>query len=566
MLQPKSQFNQSKTQIKQALISVSDKTGIVELCQQLTANNVKIISTGGTAKILTENGIPNTEISDYTGFPEMMDGRVKTLHPKIHGGILGLREEHSQVAKEHGIDWIDLVICNLYPFQKTSEKEGVTIEELIENIDIGGPSMLRSCAKNYQYTTVIVDPADYSKVIEELNTGGVEFQTRQELAIKAIGHTAQYDTFIHGFLTSFVTKAVEEGSSFHSNNSNITNVQNGDIKSPLQFSQTLDLSFTKDKDLRYGENPNQQASIYRIPNTNSPILDAKIHQGIELSYNNMLDATAGYEIISEFSEPSCVVIKHTNPCGVATDSNIDTAFNKAYNADSMSAFGGIIAINRECTGTIAESIAKVFAEIVIAPSYSIEALEILAKKKKLRVLEIPEIKTKIENKVAHLSKGVKVEDFGGIKNLEYRFIEGGLMVQQKNTFELKLSDLECKTVVTASKSDLESAIFGWAALKHIKSNAIMLVKDSVSVGIGMGQVSRVDAVNLALSKAGGNSTGSVLLSDAFFPFRDSIDLVAKHGIKVIVQPGGSMKDQDIIDACNELGIAMYFTGSRCFKH
>jgi phosphoribosylaminoimidazolecarboxamide formyltransferase / IMP cyclohydrolase len=548
-------MHQAKTQIKQALISVSDKTGIIEFALQLHQFGVKIISTGGTAKSLTENGIPNTEISDYTGFPEMMDGRVKTLHPKIHGGILGLRDEHLDVATKHEIDWIDLVVCNLYPFQKTAAKPGVKLEELIENIDIGGPSMLRSCAKNYQYTTVIVDPMDYIKVIDELKTGGVSFENRQELAIKAIGHTAQYDTFIHRFLSKFVVD-VSNNSPLEGWQAKPDGVFQGDattntVLATASFPQNLDFAFAKYKDLRYGENPNQAASIYRIPGTTSPILDAKIHQGIELSYNNMLDATAGYEIVSEFSEPSCVVIKHTNPCGVATDKDIDVAFNKAYNADSMSAFGGIIAVNRECSSMIAGSIANVFAEIVIAPGYSLEALEILSKKKNLRVLEIPEInsKQKIEN-----------------SNLEYKFIDGGLMAQQKNTFGLKLSDLECKTKLTALQQDLETAVFGWSALKYVKSNAIMLVKDNVSVGIGMGQVSRVDAVNLALNKAGDKSIGSVLLSDAFFPFRDSIDLVAKYGIKTIIQPGGSKKDQEVIDACDELGIAMYFTGSRCFKH
>jgi phosphoribosylaminoimidazolecarboxamide formyltransferase / IMP cyclohydrolase len=553
-------MHQAKTLIKQALISVSDKTGIIEFAKELHQLGVKIISTGGTAKTLTENGVPNIEISDYTGFPEIMDGRVKTLHPKIHGGILGLRDKHLEVATKHNIDWIDLVVCNLYPFQKTAAKPNVEIEELIENIDIGGPSMLRSCAKNYQYTTVIVDPVDYSKVIEELKTGGVSFPNRQELAIKAIGHTAQYDTFIHSFLKEFVkAKNVAEGLSLHGRN--ISSLDHGITGVPLQsassvFPDSLEFSFQKDKDLRYGENPNQMACIYRTVGRASPILDAKIHQGIELSYNNILDTATGFDIISEFDNPSCVVIKHTNPCGVATDQDIDIAFQKAYSADSMSAFGGIIAINRECTKVIAESIAKVFAEIVIAPSYSPEALDILSKKKKLRVLEIPEINLKSVDKTLTFSP----------QTLDFKIIEGGYLAQQKNTSDLKISDLECKTKLTASQADLETAVFGWSTLKHVKSNAIMLVKDNVSVGIGMGQVSRVDAVNLAISKAGNLAQGSVLLSDAFFPFRDSIDLIAKHGIKTIVQPGGSIKDQEVIDACDELGVAMYFTGSRCFKH
>jgi phosphoribosylaminoimidazolecarboxamide formyltransferase / IMP cyclohydrolase len=553
-------MHQAKRLIKQALISVSDKTGIVEFAKELNQLGVKIISTGGTAKTLTDNGIPNTEISDYTGFPEMMDGRVKTLHPKIHGGILGLRDEHLEVATEHGIDWIDLVVCNLYPFQKTASKPDVKLEELIENIDIGGPSMLRSCAKNYQYSTVIVDPLDYVKVIEELQTGGVDFETRQELAIKAIGHTAQYDTFIHKFLSEFIGKDTA-AENFYSRGQADVNADQDIAQISLQsessiFPKHFNSTFTKDKDLRYGENPNQMASIYKTDGRSSPVLDAKIHQGIELSYNNILDIAAGFEIISDFSEPSCVVIKHTNPCGIATDQDISKAFQKAYSADSMSAFGGIIAINRQCTVTIAESIAKVFAEIIVAPSYSVEALEILSKKKKLRVLEIPEINL----------KNVDKAQTSTAQTLDFKIIEGGYLVQQKNIFNLRIEDLECKTKSVASIEDLETAVFGWSALKHVKSNAIMLVKDNVSVGIGMGQVSRVDAVNLALNKAGDKAVGSVLLSDAFFPFRDSIDLVAKYGIKTIIQPGGSMKDQEVIDACNELGIAMYFTGSRCFKH
>lgn len=560
-------MHQSQTMIRQALISVSDKTGIIEFAKELHGLGIKIISTGGTAKALSESGIPNTEISDYTGFPEMMDGRVKTLHPKIHGGILGLRDEHLQVATEHNIDWIDLVVCNLYPFQKTAAKPNVQLEELIENIDIGGPSMLRSCAKNYQYTTVIVDPTDYEKVIDQLKTGGVTFETRQELAIKAIGHTAQYDTFIHSFLSEFVNKNASldgvDSLAIKTNKSvNQSDIARLVLTTPLQepthsiFPEIFITTFTKDKDLRYGENPNQMASVYRTVGRTSPVLDAKIHQGIELSYNNILDATAGFEIISEFVEPSCVVIKHTNPCGIATDQDIDIAFNKAYNADAMSAFGGIITINRECTAAIAELIAKVFAEIVMAPSYSPKALEILSKKKKLRVLEIPEI----------VSNKSDVDNSHSAQNLEFKIIKGGYLAQQKNSFNLKISDLECKTKAQASQQDLESVVFGWSALKHVKSNAIMLVKDNVSVGIGMGQVSRVDAVNLAIGKAGDLAQGSVLLSDAFFPFRDSIDLIAKHGITTIVQPGGSMKDQEVIDACDELGVAMYFTGSRCFKH
>jgi phosphoribosylaminoimidazolecarboxamide formyltransferase / IMP cyclohydrolase len=516
-------MNQNITNIKRALISVSDKSGIVDFAQELHNLGVEIVSTGGTAKLLTENNIPNIEISDYTGFPEMMDGRVKTLHPLVHGGILGLRDEHAKVAEENKIGWIDLIVVNLYPFQKTTEKPNVTLEEVIENIDIGGPSMIRSGSKNYGYVTTIVEPGDYSIVLEELKEGGVKFETRQELAIKAFGQTAKYDTFINSYLSKKL------------------------LDSSLDFPTDLTLQYELKQSLRYGENPNQKAALYKIPNSNSAILDARIHQGIELSYNNVLDCEAAYNIVKEFVDPACVVIKHTNPCGVATDADIVTAFERAYNADALSAFGGIISLNRKCTKSIAESISKVFAEIVIAPEYDAEALVILSKKKKLRVLEISDF-------------------YRQGSSMEYKSINGGLLVQESNQFNVELESLELKTTMRASDEDLSTAMFGWKVLKHVKSNGILIAKDNTTVGIGMGQVSRVDAVELALKKAGENSVGSVLLSDAFFPFRDSIDLIAKYGIRTIIQPGGSMRDQEVIDACNEHGIAMYFTGNRCFKH
>jgi phosphoribosylaminoimidazolecarboxamide formyltransferase / IMP cyclohydrolase len=513
---------------KRALISVSDKTGLVDFAKVLHSNGCEIISTGGTAKLLAQNGIPTIEISDYTGFPEMMDGRVKTLHPKVHGGILGLRTEHQEVATAHEIGWIDMVICNLYPFEATTKKAGVKYEEIIENIDIGGPSMIRSASKNFQYVSIICDASDYGDLANQIGNGGISFESRQKLAIKAFGHTAKYDTFIHNFLSQY-----------------IENTENPEIES--KFPNQLNLSYEKVYGLRYGENPGQEACLYKIPNSHSAILDAKIHQGIALSYNNVLDCEAGYTIAKEFVNPACVVIKHTNPCGVATDMDIITAFTKAYNADALSAFGGIIALNRECNETIALEISKVFAEIVIAPSYTPEALEILSKKKKLRVLEVADF-------------------YKATSQYEYKSIDGGMLVQESNKTDLTLEGLTLQTQVTATQEDLDTAIFGWKALKYVKSNGILLAKDNVTVGIGMGQVSRVDAVELAIKKAGDKATGSVLCSDAFFPFRDSIDLIASHGIKTIIQPGGSMRDQDVIDACNEYGIAMYFTGNRCFKH
>ena len=517
-------MNQHLTTIKRALISVSDKTGIVEFAQELSKLGVEIISTGGTAKLLTENNIPNIEISDHTGFPEMMDGRVKTLHPLVHGGILGLRDEHAEVAQINGIDWIDLIAVNLYPFEKTTEKANVSLEEVIENIDIGGPSMIRSGSKNYGYVTTIVEPADYNLILSEMKSGGVKFETRQKLAIKAFGQTAKYDTFINSYLEKRLLEAEDQS-----------------------FPNKLNLQYELKQTLRYGENPNQKAALYKLPNSNSAILDAKIHQGIELSYNNVLDCEAAYNIVKEFVDPACVVIKHTNPCGVATNSDIVKAFEQAYNADALSAFGGIISLNRKCTAPIALSISKVFAEIVIAPEYEIEALEILSKKKKLRVLEISDF-------------------YRQGSTMEYKSINGGMLAQQSNQFNVELSNLELQTNVEASIENLQTALFGWKVLKHVKSNGILIARDNTTIGIGMGQVSRVDAVELALKKAGENSIASVLLSDAFFPFRDSIDLISKFGVKTIIQPGGSVRDQEVIDACNENNIAMYFTGVRCFKH
>ena len=526
--------NASNILPKRALISVSDKTGLVDFAKVLHSNGCEIISTGGTAKLLAQNGIPTIEVSDYTGFPEMMDGRVKTLHPNVHGGILGLRDQHQAVATEHNIGWIDMVICNLYPFQATTQKVGVSYQEIIENIDIGGPSMIRSASKNFQFVTVVCDAVDYELLTQEITDNtGISYATRQKLAIKAFGHTAKYDTYIHNFLANYSEVKEGEGNQTEALSS--------------KFPNLLELSFEKVYGLRYGENPGQEACLYKIPNTNSAVLDAKIHQGIALSYNNVLDCEAGYTIAKEFISPACVVIKHTNPCGVATHNDITTAFDNAYNADSLSAFGGIIALNRECNDVIATAISKVFAEIVIAPSYTPQALEVFKKKKKLRVLEI--------------------NDFYKESNLlEYKSIDGGMLIQEVNKTNLQVQDLALQTVGTATPKELDTAVFGWKALKYVKSNGILLAKNNTTVGIGMGQVSRVDAVELAFKKGGENVAGSVLCSDAFFPFRDSIDLIAKAGVKVIIQPGGSMRDKEVIEACNEHNIAMYFTGNRCFKH
>ncbi|MCF7801879.1 MAG: bifunctional phosphoribosylaminoimidazolecarboxamide formyltransferase/IMP cyclohydrolase [Candidatus Marinimicrobia bacterium] len=506
--------------VKRALVSVSDKTGIVELGSALANQNVEIISTGGTAKALKDAGIPITPINDVTGFPEIMDGRVKTLHPKIHGGILGLRDVHADTAEEQGIGWIDLVVCNLYPFAATIQRPDVTMDEALENIDIGGPSMIRSAAKNVGWVSVVVDPEDYVGVIQILEQGaGISFEMRQHLSAKAYAHTAAYDTVIANYFN------------------------------PETFPAECSFTYKKSMDLRYGENPHQQAAVYELPiQTDGPnILTAKIHQGKKLSYNNIADADAALACLQEFEAPACVVVKHANPCGVAVGTDIVDVYQRAFNADSLSAFGGIIALNRTCSAAVAEEIRKVFVEIVLAPAYEPEALDILAKKKNLRVLELGEITRRAVGQ-------------------EFKFVTGGLLVQDKDVHTLKAGDLKVVTNEKPDETTLQELLFAWQVTKHVKSNAILLAKDKTTVGIGAGQVSRVDATDIAVRKAGDRMQGAVLASDAFFPFRDSIDKLAGTGVKAIIQPGGSIRDEEVIQACNEHGIAMVFTGVRSFKH
>lgn len=510
-------MNQNKIAVKRALISVSNKTGIVEFARGLHQLEIELISTGGTSKLLRENNIPVRDVSDLTGFPEIMDGRVKTLHPLVHGGILGLRDEHAAVAKEHRMEWIDLVVVNLYPFAEAIKKPGATFDDAIENIDIGGPTMIRSAAKNMGWVGVVVEADDYHNVLTELKEkNSLSFVTRKQLATKAFLHTANYDAMISDYLLPAET-------------------------SPLQ----LNIHLEKHADLRYGENPQQTASAYRFSGGYG-ILSAKQYQGKELSYNNIADADAAVSCVKEFSTPACVIVKHANPCGVAIAEDIATAFQRAFEADSQSAFGGIVALNRPCTKETAEKIAPIFFEVIIAPAYSPEALDVLAKKANLRVLEL-----KFELSAA---------------KQEYKFVEGGLLVQEKDVSVVSKKDLQVVTKKKPTEAELEALLFAWRVVKHIKSNAILIAKHNVTMGVGAGQVSRVDAVDIALKKAGAKLAGAVLASDAFFPFRDSIDLLANTGIQAIIQPGGSMRDNEVIAACDEHGIAMVFTGLRCFKH
>jgi len=513
--------------IKRALISVSDKTGIVEFSEELQKLGVEIISTGGTAKTLGDAGIKVINISDITGFPECLDGRVKTLHPKVHGGLLAIRsnQEHMKQIKELGIDTIDMVVINLYPFKKTILKENVELEEAIENIDIGGPTMIRAAAKNYQDVVVIVDPADYQSVLEEMKTSkDVSLKSKFKLAYKVFEHTCHYDTLIAKYLRE---KIGEEA-----------------------FPETLTLTFEKAQDMRYGENPHQMAVFYKEVGKNKGcITSAKQLHGKELSYNNINDANGALELLKEFDEPTVVAVKHANPCGVASADNIYDAYVKTYESDPVSIFGGIIAANREIDAKTAEEINKIFIEIVIAPSYTEDALKILTQKKNIRIMQLDDISAK-------LPEGT----------LEMKKVAGGLLVQNVNREVLNEAEIKCVTDKKPTAEQNEDFVFAMKVVKHTKSNGIVIVKNKQTLGVGPGQTNRVMAAKIAIEYSGERAKGAVLGSDAFFPFSDCVEAAAKAGITAIVQPGGSIRDQESIDACNKYGIAMVFTGMRHFKH
>ena len=513
------QLNNENVKINRALISVFDKTGLDKLAKEFVSRGIEIISTGGSAKFLRDKNIKVTDVSDYTNFPEIMDGRVKTINPLVEGGILGLRDKHEKDAKDNNIKWIDIVICNLYPFSETISKNDCDQALALENVDIGGPTMIRSAAKNVGWVTVIVDPNDYNYLLENItDENEIDFDSRSFFSAKAFGHTAQYDTIIHNYLK------------------------------PEKLSNDFTLTFTKHSEMRYGENPHQAAAAYTIPGDRSNnILNAKIHQGKKLSYNNIMDADAALSCLKEFNSTACVIVKHANPCGVALGANMLNVYKRAFNADSLSAFGGIIAINQPCDDILAKEISKVFVEIVLAPAFTKKSLEIFSKKKNLRVLEVGNIHSREQL-------------------LEVRNVVGGVIVQETDTSILSEDNLQVVTENKPSDSDIKTMLFGWKVLKHVKSNGILIVKDNTTVGVGAGQVSRVDSVDIAMNKSGDSIKDSILCSDAFFPFRDSIDKIAGSGIKAVLQPGGSVRDDEVISACNEHGIAMVFTGQRCFKH
>ena len=508
---------------KRALISVSNKENIAEFAKGLTDLDYEIISTGGTLSLLTEAGIPARGVEDITGFPEILDGRVKTLHPNVHGGLLAKKSDssHQQQLKENKIDPIDIVVVNLYPFKQTLTKEGVSDEEIIENIDIGGPTMLRAAAKNFTDVAVVVDPNDYEQVLASLKENKLGHEQRQTLAAKVFRHTANYDAMIARY---FSTQTNEE------------------------FPENYTVTYEKVQSLRYGENPHQKAAFYKDPiETSLSLASAKQLHGKELSFNNIQDANAALEIVAEYNDPAVVAVKHMNPCGIGLAENLSDAFKRAYEADPISIFGGIVACNREVDIATAEQLSEIFLEIVMAPSFTKEALDILTKKKNIRLLEL---------------------DMSNDKEAYVKLttVKGGVLIQNNDDGEINKEDLSIATTREPSEKELADLLFAWKAVKHVKSNAIVLAKDHQTIGIGAGQMNRIGAAEIAIEQAGEKSTGSVLASDAFFPMPDTVEAAAKAGVTAIIQPGGSKRDQDSIDVCNEHGIAMVLTNMRHFKH
>lgn len=513
--------------IKRALVSVSDKTGIVDFCRGLSQLGVEIISTGGTKSLLSKEGIPVIGISDVTGFPEVLDGRVKTLHPAVHSGLLAVRDsaEHQAQMKELGLDYIDLVVVNLYPFQETIAKPDVTYEDAIENIDIGGPTMLRSAAKNHAFVSVVVDSGDYSKVLDEIAAeGDTTLDTRKQLAAKVFRHTAAYDALISDYLSNV----------------------NGD---PLP--ERITVTYEKIQDLRYGENPHQKAAFYRKPLAAADTLtSAEQLHGKELSYNNINDANAALQIVKEFEEPAVVVVKHMNPCGVGIGASIYEAFRKAHEADPVSIFGGIVAANCIIDEATALLLKEIFLEIILAPGFTDEALALLTQKKNIRLLKINGLELGANRK----------------SQLVVTSIDGGMIVQDSDVHSLQESDLKVVTDRAPSEEELKQLLFAWKVVKHVKSNAIVLAKDNMTIGVGAGQMNRVGSAKIAIEQAGDKVKGSVLSSDAFFPMGDTVEAAAKAGVTAIIQPGGSVKDEESIQMANKYGVAMVFTGIRHFKH
>jgi len=544
--------------IERALISVSDKTGIVDFARALSEFNVQIISTGGTAKALRESGIAITDISDLTGFPEMMDGRVKTLHPRVHGGLLAVRDnpEHVAAMEQHDIKAIDMVVVNLYPFAETIRREGVTREEAIEQIDIGGPAMIRSAAKNASDVAVVVSPSRYDEIIAELRTndGALAQATRESLAVEAFRLTAVYDVMVSAYLAN----GLERTSSVGAGTAGIAAVAGGfSIRQPgAREDFSIDTfhgslptqkswSISKLADLRYGENPHQIAALYQT-SLKGGLANAEVLSGKEMSFNNYIDAEAAWQLVSDFTDIACGIIKHTNPAGVGLGPTPLEAYQRALATDPISAFGGIVAFNQRVDTAAARELTKIFTEVVIAPEYDQAALDVLKAKKNLRVIRVSPADTK--------------------DSLEFKQISGGMLVQTKDTHVLTRKDLKVVTTRQPGEEEVAALLFAWVVCKHTKSNAIIYARKDQTVGVGAGQMSRVDSVKIGAMRAQLPLAGSVLASDAFFPFRDGIDEAAKHGITAVIQPGGSVRDEEVIAAANEHNLAMVFTGIRHFKH
>jgi phosphoribosylaminoimidazolecarboxamide formyltransferase / IMP cyclohydrolase len=517
------------SRIQRALLSVTDKSGLIEFARQLAAMNVELISTGGTAKLLRDSGIAVKDISELTGFPEMLDGRVKTLHPKVHGGILHRRSEasHRAAVAEHGIQPIDMVVVNLYAFEKTAAKSGVHFEELIENIDIGGPSMIRSAAKNFQDVAVVTSPSDYNAIADELkkSNGELSRHTKWRLAQNAFATTAAYDSAIASTL-----ERVNLNGNFS-------------LSSEQGFPETLRLGFRKVMDLRYGENPHQKAAMYS-DGSGSGVANAHQLQGKELSYNNIIDLQAAWDLAQEFDEPFVGIIKHTNPCGSATGTTLVEAYKKALECDPVSAFGGVIGVNRPLDAAAAEEMSKLFLEVIAAPGFDEGARAVLTPKKNLRLVEVP----------------------AGTQKWTLKNVSGGMLVQDADLHRLSDTDLKVVTKRQPTPEEKRALLFAWKVCKHVKSNAILYARDGQSVGVGAGQMSRVDSAKIGAMKAQLPLKGTVAASDAFFPFPDGVEEIARVGATAIIQPGGSVRDQEVIEAADRLGLAMIFTGVRHFRH
>jgi phosphoribosylaminoimidazolecarboxamide formyltransferase / IMP cyclohydrolase len=527
-----------------ALISVSDKTGVLELARELHMLGVQLISTGGTAKLLADNGLPVAEIAQVTGFPEMLDGRVKTLHPKVHGGLLARRDlpAHMAALSEHAIEPIDLLIVNLYPFEATVAQPGCTLEDAIENIDIGGPAMVRSAAKNWKDVAVLTDASQYAGVLSELKAGGISQKTKFALSVAAFNRISNYDAAISDYLSAIDLEAISST----------------DVPARSQFPCQTNGRFVKLQELRYGENPHQAAAFYRdVYPAPGSLVTAQQLQGKELSYNNIADADAAWECVKSFSEPACVIVKHANPCGVAVATDALGAYSKAFQTDPTSAFGGIIALNCELDGAAAEQIAKQFVEVLIAPSFTSEALAVFKAKANVRVLQIT------------LPPGGETAWSNGHNAMDIKRIGSGLLMQTADNHVLKLEDLKVVSKLQPSSQQLQDLLFAWKVAKFVKSNAIVFCKDGMTMGVGAGQMSRLDSARIASIKAGHANLSlarTAVASDAFFPFRDGLDVVVDAGASCVIQPGGSMRDQEVIDAANERGVVMVLTGVRHFRH